>query len=164
MKCSMIIAGIAVPSVNSFVVDLTRLSRTIPTVLRSSPWDDQQAAAGEDKYDDSDDIPPQDLILDNVEGQMAQLRNKYPTSEVDYLAAARARNAAKAQSSEVRATDEDWRRAQREAAAKGKVGDDWENSLGEAGSTENQILIPYEHTPEGEEASEDDDEPRLMLF
>jgi hypothetical protein len=41
--------------------------------------------------------PPDDgLILNDIDVQMAKLRSKYPTSEADYLAMARARNAAKA--------------------------------------------------------------------
>lgn len=102
----------------------------------------------------------QKLVLDNVDQQMQQLRSKYPTSETDYLAAARARNAAKMASSESRATDEDWKAAQRQAQQRG-VEDDWERAAAEAGIEESKILIPCEAN-DGDGA--EDDEPKLMLF
>lgn len=60
---------------------------------------------------DSQDNDEAGLLLSasDVNAQMAKLRSKYPTSEADYLAAARARNVAKQASSERTATDADWR-------------------------------------------------------
>lgn len=107
---------------------------------------------------------PQELLLDNsvISQQMARLRSKYPTSESDYLAAARARSAAKAASTERQASDEDWQKARTEAKARGVVTDDgWEASQLEAGNSESQILIPLDETTQ---EGEDPPEPKLLLF
>ena len=104
------------------------------------------------------------LILDTseIEGQMAGLRNKYPTAEADYLAAARKRAEMKVESQNNMSTDEDWKRA---AQAKQKEGgaqqDDWEASLQESGNQDSQILIPMD-IPDGSEG-EDGPEPTLLL-
>ena len=69
-----------------------------------------------------------------LEKQMAHLRSKYPSSEADYLAAARARNAAKVQSVNSQASDADWQQAKAEAQQKGGLrsdDDDWEKSQNE---------------------------------
>ena len=104
-----------------------------------------------------------DLVLgDDVNKQMAQLRSKYPTAEADYLAAARARAAARTPSSETRATDKDWQRiAQEKRQQVGDI-DDWENSKAEAGNIDSQILLPDLPSEEGEEGA--GDEPKLLLF
>jgi hypothetical protein len=112
---------------------------------------------------DSQDNDEAGLLLSasDVNAQMAKLRSKYPTSEADYLAAARARNVAKQASSERTATDADWRQiAAEKKQAVGEI-DDWESSKIEAGNPDSQILIPLTSTisEDGEE-----DEPKLMLF
>lgn len=100
----------------------------------------------------------QGLILDAqaVAQQMASFKSKYPTTEADYLAAARARAAAKAESVNNEATDEDWKQVKEKTKAQGGDVDDWEVSAREAGNIDSQILIPL--------ATDDDDEPKLMLF
>ena len=157
--------------VDSFVLDVR--ARLCTATQASAPLfssADPAAAAGEgESGDDGDDEePPKELVLDNIEGQMAQLRSKYPTSEADYLAAARARNAAKVQSTTRSASDEDWMKAKQAAAEKagGAIKDDWDNSLKDAGNADSQILIPIELT-EGEGGDGDGeggDDPKLMLF
>ena len=109
---------------------------------------------------DNDDIK---LLLstNEVDEHMSKLRSKYPTSEADYLAAARKRNAARQASSERTATDDDWRQiAAEKMNAVGEI-DDWDKSLSEAGNSDSQILIPLQSNlnEDGEE-----EEPKLMLF
>jgi len=128
-------------------------------------YGDQYGEHDQYEYGEGNDGPasptPNELVLDDIEGQMSKLRSKYPTSEADYLAAARARNAARVSSVETRASDEDWLEAKREAAKKqgGQVEDDWDSSLSEAGNIDSQILIPL-----GEDDDPDSDEPKLLLF
>jgi hypothetical protein len=110
-------------------------------------------------FEAENDGPKLLLSVSEVEAQMKSLRSKYPTSEADYLAAARARNAAKTASSERTATDEDWREiAAEKVRAVGEI-DDWDSSVAEAGNTDSQILIPL--NSDGEDGS---DEPKLLLF
>lgn len=104
---------------------------------------------------------PDGLILDNVGEQMAQLSSKYPTSEADYVAAARARAAARTASKERTAKDEDWQAVRKQAQESGQAIDDWENSATEAGNIDSQILLP--DLP-GDENEGGDDEPKLLLF
>lgn len=93
---------------------------------------------------------------------MAKLKSKYPTAEADYLAAARARNAAKVESHERKATDEDWHAmAEQKKREVGEV-DDWENAKKEAGNADSQIIIPMEF--DSNEDGEDGDDPKLLLF
>jgi len=100
------------------------------------------------------------LSQEEVEAQMASLRSKYPTSEADYLAAARQRSEAKVESRERQATDEDWQKmAEEKKRAFGEV-DAWEDSKKESGNIDSQILMPM---AEGEEGGEDE-EPKLLLF
>ena len=114
----------------------------------------------EEANDEEEEEPK--LVLDDVEGQMAKLKSKYPTSEVDYLAAARARNAQKQQSSDRAASDKDWQDiAEQKKQQMGEI-DDWESSKKEAGNVDSQILIPFEQS--GEDDDEDSDEPKLLLF
>jgi hypothetical protein len=112
---------------------------------------------------DCEDNDAAELLLSasDVNAQMAKLRSKYPTSEADYLAAARARNAAKQASSERTATDADWRQiAAEKKQAVGEI-DDWESSKAEEGNSDSQILIPM--MPAILENGEEE-EPKLMLF
>lgn len=114
----------------------------------------------------NDDQEPNkdELVLgEAVDQQMAQLRSKYPTSEADYLAAARARAAAKTQSVESSAaSDVEWQRlADEKRKAVGEI-DDWENAKAEAGNVDSQILLPDLPAEEGE--GEDGEDPKLLLF
>jgi hypothetical protein len=116
-----------------------------------------------DSFNDHQNHTSPELLLStsDVTAHMAKLRSKYPTSEADYLAAARARNAAKQASSDRTATDADWQQiAADKKQAVGEI-DDWDTSVSEAGNADSQILIPM--TPsigaDGEE-----EEPKLMLF
>ena len=97
------------------------------------------------------------LILDaaTMAQQMAGLKSKYPTAEADYLAAARARAAQRAESKNNEATDDDWKQVKEKT--KIKDDDDWEISAKEAGNIDSQILIPLMN-------DDDDEEPKLMLF
>jgi hypothetical protein len=108
---------------------------------------------------------PSSLLLtaDEVAQQMARLRSKYPTSEADYLAAARARSAAKTQSVQGAATDDDFEQlAQQKRQQVGDI-DDWEQSKAEAGNSDSQILIPMNIVVEDNDNG-DADEPKLLLF
>lgn len=127
------------------------------------------AQGGEEYYDDNgggdEQQHPEGLVLDDIESQMAQLRSKYPTSESDYLSAARARNAARVQSQEQQATEDDWKQAQYDAQQRGALVDDWDNSLSEAGNADSQIIIPMDGTVAAGEGGEDGEEdPQLLLF
>ena len=111
-------------------------------------------------HENDNDEPKLLLSFNEVEAQMKTLRSKYPTSEADYLAAARARNAAKVSSSERTASDDDWREiAAEKKRAVGEI-DDWENSISEAGNVDSKILIPLTSG----DSEDGDDEPKLMLF
>lgn len=124
-------------------------------------WDELPRMVSAD--DDGEEEPKLVLTADDISQQMNRLRSKYPTSEADYLAAARARNVAKQASSERTATDADWRQiAAEKKTAVGEI-DDWENSAKEAGNVDSQILIPVQSSSgTGEDGEEE--EPKLMLF
>jgi hypothetical protein len=108
--------------------------------------------------------PPQSLILDSeeMEAKMRQLKSKYPTSEADYLAAARARAKAKPESREIAATQEDFERVAEEKKKQGLLDmDDWEASATEAGNADSQILflLPDDESDDNEGGAE----PKLLL-
>ena len=58
---------------------------------------------------EEEDHPKLVLSNDEMQQQMASLKSKYPTSEADFLAAAKARSAARTASKETAATDNDWK-------------------------------------------------------
>ena len=122
----------------------------------------QNLSTGANENNDSEENTTELLLsASDVNVQMAKLRSKYPTSEADYLAAARARNVAKQASSEGTASDADWRQiAAEKKEAVGEI-DDWESSKSEAGNSDSQILIPLTSSI-GEDGTEE--EPKLMLF
>ena len=97
------------------------------------------------------------LVLggDDLQTQMSKLRSKFPTSEADYLAAARARNLRKVESQNNLATDEDFQQIAREKAAAQQRGeesqDDWEKA-----ESEDSGLLFYP-------TSDENDEPTLLL-
>ncbi|CAB9506284.1 expressed unknown protein [Seminavis robusta] len=105
---------------------------------------------------------PEGLILDAsaVQEQMGKLRSKYPTSEADYLAAARKRAEMKVESQNSASTAEDWKKVAMEKEKQpGGRSDDWEASKAEAGNEDSQILIPVDLSGEGGE----EEEPKLLL-
>jgi hypothetical protein len=122
--------------------------------LAATPHDD------EGNNNNNNNTPPEESLIlsgEAMAAQMAQLQSKYPTTESAYLAAARARNAAKTASREETATDRDWQMMQQQKQqAVGDI-DDWEESAKEAGNIDSQILLPS--LPE-----DGDDEPKLLLF
>jgi hypothetical protein len=153
----------------------------LPLLHSSSTADDNEAAPGatpaaaaaaaaEDDASSQPPPPPPSLVLtaDQVAAQMTKLRSQYPTSEADYLAAARARSAAKTASVERSATDEDFvALAQLKEAQFGTM-DNWEQSQREAGNSDSQILLPIGlSTDTGSSSSNSKDggeEPKLLLF
>jgi hypothetical protein len=163
-------------------VQLCRRLVVPPLLNFSSAMDDHDAAtpgttpaaAAAATDEDASSSSPPSLVLtaDQVAAQMARLRNQYPTSEADFLAAARARSAAKTASVERSATDADFvSLAQQKAAQFGTV-DDWEQSRLEAGNSDSQILLPMglstdtgssssSSSSSGEDGGE---EPKLLLF
>ena len=104
------------------------------------------------------------LILDpaTVNAEMGQFKSKYPTSEADYLAAARKRAEQKLESVNNMSTDEEWKAAASEKKNQmgGAMEDEWEASLKEAGNIDSQILIPMDLDAGGDG---DDSEPKLLL-
>lgn len=97
------------------------------------------------------------LSQEEIAQKMDQLRSKYPTSEADYLAAARARNEARLASAERSATEDDWKRVAQEKKQLYGEQDDWEAAAKEAGNIDSQILLPM-MDEEGEGG-----EPTLLL-
>lgn len=105
----------------------------------------------------------QGLILSDLDQQMGQMRSKYPTSENEFLAAARQRALEKRASVEGGASDGDWQNLAEEKKEKFGEIDDWENSQKEAGNSDSQILMFTE--PEGGEGEDGEDaDPKLLLF
>jgi hypothetical protein len=158
-RCSLLVLCVqqltAVSSL-SVVRPLERQNR-LACALQSS-FDDEGGPTQPSPSDDG-------LILSDIDVQMAKLRSKYPTSEADYLALARARNAAKAASVNEGASDTDWQHVAAEARERSGAVDDWEVAAKEAGNVDSQILIPIE-LMEGDSSADggDPDEPKLMLF
>jgi hypothetical protein len=133
--------------------------------LRAAPDDNSdeadEAAAASDVNDES---PPSLVLGDGLGDEMAKLRSKYPTSEADYLAAARARNAAKMASTS-HGNEEDWKKLAAEKKRSGELADDaWEASRQEAGNADSQILIPMMDTDTDSDDSEEPEEPKLLLW
>ncbi|KAI2497177.1 hypothetical protein MHU86_17325 [Fragilaria crotonensis] len=110
----------------------------------------------------SDDDTPSLLLGNDLDNELAKFKSKYPTSESDYLAAARKRAEERRESINSQSSDDDWKEMAKKKQAAGVVLDDWEQSLFEAGNADSQILIPIVLTDEGEDG--DDPEPKLLLF
>jgi hypothetical protein len=143
------------------LTDVSSLSVVRPLGRQRPAWALQSSLD-----DEGGGSPPDDgLILSDIDVQMAKLRSMYPTSEADYLAMARARNAAKAASVNEGASDTDWHQVAAEARERVGGVDDWEIAANEAGNVDSQILIPIE-LMEGENSADggEADEPKLMLF
>ena len=143
--CSLLLPALA----SGFVIPHGAAPQTNPSGL-------MPLLAEPDSGDANDDNSGGGLILDAaaMAQQMAGLKSKYPTAEADYLAAARARAAQRAESKNNEATDDDWKQVKEKT--KIKDDDDWEISAKEAGNIDSQILIPL--------MNDDDEEPKLMLF
>ena len=107
-------------------------------------------------YAHEDEEEPKLMLGDGVDELMKSLKSKFPTSEADYLAAARKRAEEARPSVNSNASDEDW---QKISAQKSLEEDDWETSLKEAGSDESQILIPLAPTD-----NDEGEKPKLLLF
>ena len=129
--------------------------------LRSTA-DENEAAAASDRNDEAA-VPPSLVLGDGLGDEMAKLRSKYPTSEVDYLAAARARNAAK-QASASHGDEKSWKQLADEKRKAGELEDNaWEASRQEAGNADSQILIPMMDSDDSDD-SENPEEPKLLLW
>uniref|UniRef100_A0A7S3L8C5 PS II complex 12 kDa extrinsic protein n=1 Tax=Amphora coffeiformis TaxID=265554 RepID=A0A7S3L8C5_9STRA len=104
------------------------------------------------------------LILggEEMQQQMQQLKSKYPTSEADYLAAARERAKNKPQSRNIAATVEDFQKVADEKRKTFGEFDDWEESAKEAGNLDSQILLP-QLPDENEYDDGEGPEPTLLL-
>jgi len=131
-----------------------------PRRHRRRPFPHRMSTNEDDQEPSKDEL----VLGEAVDQQMARLRSKYPTSEADYLAAARARAAAKTASVESSAaSDSDWQRlADEKRQAVGGEIDDWENAKAEAGNADSQILLPDLPTEDGD--GEDGEDPKLLLF
>lgn len=100
----------------------------------------------------ADGEEPRLVLGDEVQSELSKIKTKYPTSEADYLAAARARSAAKTASTQIQATEE---QLQKLAAEKKALMGEGEG-FSEDGDPDSPILMP------GEKG--DDPEDKLMLF
>jgi hypothetical protein len=109
-------------------------------------------------YTEDEQEEPQRLVLGGIGEEMNRLKSKFPTSEVDFLAAARKRAQEARESINNSASEQDWLDLDQQ---KQQDDDDWEASLNEAGNEESQILIPVQ---ESSNDGSDDEEPKLLLF
>ena len=117
-----------------------------------------------DNYNNNQEEDPPSLILghDQVQAEMQQYRSKYPTSEADYLAAARQRAKNRPASQAIAATQQDFERVKQEKQEQyGELIDDWEASASEAGNLDSQILLPQ--LPDDHDDDEGGAEPTLLL-
>jgi hypothetical protein len=95
---------------------------------------------------------------DDVEEQIKSLTSKFPTSEADYLAAARKRAEEARTSINNEASDEDWQQVAHHDAT--TINDDgWESSI----ALESEILLPKLPTQGGKDGGEEEEEPTLLL-
>mmetsp|Transcript_26439 Transcript_26439/g.47786 ORF Transcript_26439/g.47786 Transcript_26439/m.47786 type:complete len:90 (-) Transcript_26439:1332-1601(-) len=89
---------------------------------------------------------------------MKSLTFKFPTSEADYLAAARKRAEEARASINNEASDEDWQQVAHHA---NDNDDGWESSI----ALESEILLPKLPTQGGKDDGEDEEEePTLLLL
>jgi hypothetical protein len=108
------------------------------------------------------------LVLGDMESAMKDVRagsgEDFDFGGIDFLANAKARAAAKAESNNNVAGDEEWSSLAEEKKEQFGEIDDWENSAKEAGNTDSQILMFTDPPAEGEGGEGEDDEPKLLLF
>ena len=131
----------------------------------SIPKDD--ATKNNENDNENNDTPK--LVLDNLDQQLGSLKTKYPTSEADYLAAARKRAEERRESVNAAAKDEHWKTLAEEKRKQYGELDDWEASKADTGgTTDSQILLMMEPIMEGDNDNknnnEGEDEPKLLLF
>jgi hypothetical protein len=133
----------------------------LPVPRASSSWTTPLRA--DNSPADGDEPPSLIVGGDEMVQQMQQFKSKYPTSESDYLAAARERAKARTPSKDRMATDDDWQAMADEKKQQFGEMDDWEDSKREAGNMDSQILMPLLPDEDGE-GNGADDEPKLLLF
>ncbi len=113
-----------------------------------------------------DDEEPK-LVLGDMESEMQSVRKSsgdaFDFGGIDFLANAKARAAAKVESNNNVAADEQWEQLAAEKKEQYGEIDDWENSQKEAGNMDSQILMFSEPPAEGDEDGEEE-EPKLLLF
>ena len=123
---------------------------------------------GNDENNSGADSPGgEGLILggDEMEAQLQKLRSKFPTSEADYLTAARKRAEEARESVNNQSSDDDWKNISEQKRSSGLLEDDWVASLGEAGNSESQILIPVSsEEKDDQDGGPAEEEPKLLLF
>ena len=145
-----------IPSFNAFV---------IPTRTRCHHYRLQMSSNSQENKNNNnnndDDTPKLVLDMTTIQQVLQVEKSKYPTSEKDYLAAARQRAAEARESVNDLSTDNDWM----DMAAKNRAAglDDWEHSLAEAGNADSQILIPVMETTTTD-GGDEPPEPKLLLF
>ena len=121
--------------------------------------------------------PDGGLVLGSkeIEKQLASLRSKLPTSEADYLAAARQRAAEQRASNNNSGSDEDWnkiaqaKKQQEQQQEQQSQGDGWEASLND-GSSDSKSLLFFEEQHQGKDSGDNDndagaeEEPKLLIL
>jgi len=117
----------------------------------------------------SSSSPLSELLLarDALQQQMYQLKSKYPTSEADFLVAARARAAHRVESVNSQAKDEDWMQASKVCKEQLGDDDDWEASLSSSSSWKDSLILLMADPNTLKKDGEDDGppkEPKLLLF
>ena len=126
-------------------------------------YDNQGYNENQQTYENYQEEEPK-LITENIQENLTELSRKYPTSAIDYLAAARKRAELKVESQNTASSDADWATLADEKVQSGEPGGDgWDASMSDEESQESSIIIPMnlESAP-GSEG--DDDEPKLLLF
>mmetsp|Transcript_3920 Transcript_3920/g.4532 ORF Transcript_3920/g.4532 Transcript_3920/m.4532 type:complete len:160 (+) Transcript_3920:83-562(+) len=111
--------------------------------------------------DSEEEKEPSLLIGEGLGKELKGLKSKFPTSEVDFLAAARKRAEERKESVNSESSDDDWKAVS--GLRKDETVDDWENSLSEAGNADSQILLP-DLEENDEEGDGEEPEPKLLLF
>ena len=159
MVSHLLLLLLLIPSFDAFVIP-TRTNCHFTIFKMSSNNDNNDNNNNNNNNNSNDDTPKLVLDMTTIQQVLQLEKSKYPTSEKDYLAAARQRAAEARESVNDLSTDDDWM----DMAAKNRAAglDDWEHSLAEAGNADSQILIPVMETnvKEGEEPPE----PKLLLF
>lgn len=163
---SLLAAFICLPAVTlAFSPSLGWLAR--PVISSSSSSSSTVLFADGDDESSSSEDEPSLLIGSDLDAELSKFKSKYPTSEADYLAAARKRAESKLDSTNSKSTAEEWEAVAKQKKAEGiTIDDDWEKSLEEAGNADSQILIPVNLMAEEGEEGDDGEEPEqtLLLF
>ena len=131
----------------TFVAPSTKLSSTSSGWIQTPPQYRHSRplcmAEGEGEGEGAEEEEPK-LVIDDIDTQLQKLSGKFPTSAVDYLAAARKRAEEKRESVNSSSTAEDWMKLanEKQKEAGSEDADGWEKSLEDADNAENQIFIP----------------------